>query len=67
MKKKKSNLEEAEEEGFYSILLHAGSVIAQLFAMILDHRIAVWAEDEGIKAKGTCVASRFQKRSPHNR
>ena len=28
------------------------SVIAKLFAMILDHRIAVWAEDEGIKAKG---------------
>ena len=26
-----------------------GSVIAKLFAMILDHRIAVWAEDEGIK------------------
>ena len=30
----------------------AGSVIAKLFAMILDHRIAVWAEDEGIKGKG---------------
>ena len=29
-----------------------GSVIAKLFAMILNHRIAVWAEDEGIKAKG---------------
>ena len=29
-----------------------GSVIAKLFAIILDHRIAVWAEDEGIKAKG---------------
>ena len=29
-----------------------GSVIAKLFAMTLDHRIAVWAEDEGIKAKG---------------
>lgn len=29
-----------------------GSVIAKLFAMILDHRMAVWAEDEGIKAKG---------------
>ncbi len=29
-----------------------GSVIAKLFAMILDHRIAAWAEDEGIKAKG---------------
>ena len=28
-----------------------GSVIAKLFAMILDHRIAVWAEDEGIKAE----------------
>ena len=27
-----------------------GSVIAKLFAMILDHRIAVWAEGEGIKA-----------------
>ena len=25
-------------------------MIAKLFAMILDHRIAVWAEDEGIKA-----------------
>ncbi len=35
-----------------------GSVIAKLFAMILDHRIAVWAEDEGIKAKG-------QERFPH--
>ena len=29
-----------------------GSVIAKLFAMILDHRIAVWAEGESIKAKG---------------
>ena len=29
-----------------------GSVIAKLFAMILEHRIAVWAEGEGIKAKG---------------
>ena len=29
-----------------------GSVLAKLFAVILDHRIAVWAEDEGIKAKG---------------
>ena len=29
-----------------------GSVIVKLFAMILDHTIAVWAEDEGIKAKG---------------
>ena len=27
-------------------------MIAKLFAMILDHRVAVWAEDEGIKAKG---------------
>jgi len=27
-------------------------VIAKLFAMILDHRITVWAEDEGIKATG---------------
>ena len=27
-------------------------VIAKLFVMILDHRIAVWLEDEGIKAKG---------------
>ena len=41
----------------------AGSVIAKLFAMILDHRIAVWAEGEGIKAKG----SRFQERLLHNR
>jgi len=32
--------------------LTVGSVIAKLFAMILDHRIAVWAKDEGIKAKG---------------
>ncbi len=37
-----------------------GSVIAKLFAMILDHRIPVWAEDEGIKAKG-------QERFPHAR
>ena len=29
-----------------------GSVIAKLFAMILDNRIAVWAKDEGMKAKG---------------
>ena len=29
-----------------------GSVIVELFAMMLDHRIAAWAEDEGIKAKG---------------
>ena len=29
-----------------------GSVIAELFAMLLDHRIAIWAEAEGIKAKG---------------
>ena len=29
-----------------------GSVIANLFAMMLDHRVAVWAEHEGIKAKG---------------
>ena len=29
-----------------------GSLIAKLFAMILDHRIAFWAEDEGIKPKG---------------
>ena len=28
------------------------SVIAKLCAMIFDHRIAVWAEAEGIKAKG---------------
>ena len=28
-----------------------GSVIARLFAMILDYRIAEWAEGEGIKAK----------------
>ena len=27
-------------------------MIAKLFAMILDHGIAVWAKDEGIKAKG---------------
>ena len=26
--------------------------IAKLFAMIVDHRIAVWAEGEGIKVKG---------------
>ena len=29
-----------------------GSVIAKSFAMILGHRIAVWAEAEGIKAEG---------------
>ena len=29
-----------------------GSVIAKLFAIILDHRIALWAEDGGIKATG---------------
>ena len=29
-----------------------GSVLTKLFAMILYHRIAVWAADEGIKAKG---------------
>ena len=29
-----------------------GLVIATLFAMVLDHRIAVWTEAEGIKAKG---------------
>ena len=29
-----------------------GSVVAKLFAMILDHRIAEWAEGEGIKTKG---------------
>ena len=29
-----------------------GSVIAKLFAMIWGHRIAVWAEGEGFKAKG---------------
>ena len=29
-----------------------GSVIAKLFAIILDPRLAVWAEDEGTKAKG---------------
>ena len=28
-----------------------GSVIAKLFAMMLDHTIAVWAEEEGVKAK----------------
>ncbi len=39
-----------------------GSVIAKLFAMILDHRIAVWAEEEGIKAKGQA-----DSRLPHNR
>ena len=29
-----------------------GSVIAKVFAMILDDSIAVWVEGEGIKAKG---------------
>ena len=29
-----------------------GPVVAKLFATILDHRIAAWAEAEGIKAKG---------------
>ena len=32
-----------------------GSVIAKLFEMILHHRTAVWAEGEGIKAKGQAV------------
>ena len=32
-----------------------GSVIAKLFAMILDHGIAVGAEGEGIKAKRQAV------------
>ena len=32
--------------------ISVGSVIAKLFAMTLDNRTAVWAEDEGIKAKG---------------
>ena len=32
--------------------IKVGSVIAKLFTIILDHRIAIWAEDEGIKAKG---------------
>ena len=30
----------------------AGSVIAKLFAMILEQRIASWAEDHAVKAKG---------------
>ena len=29
-----------------------GSVIAKLFAMILEQRIASWAEKQGVKAKG---------------
>ena len=29
-----------------------GSVIARLFAMILEQRIASWAEKQGVKAKG---------------
>ena len=29
-----------------------GPVIAGLFAMTLEHRIAVWADGEGIKANG---------------
>ena len=35
-----------------------GSVIAKLFAMILDHKKTVWAEAEGIKAKGQAVFRR---------
>ena len=37
---------------YRGITVGLGSVIAKLFAMILDYRIAGWAEDEGIKAKG---------------
>lgn len=40
-----------------------GSVIAKLFTMILDHMIAVQAEDEGIKAKGQAG---FRERLLHN-
>ena len=29
-----------------------GSVVAKLFAMILEQRIATWAEDHAVKAKG---------------
>ena len=29
-----------------------GSVIAKLFAVILEQRIALWAEKQGVKAKG---------------
>ena len=29
-----------------------GSVVAKLFAMILEQRIATWAEEHAVKAKG---------------
>ena len=35
-----------------------GSVIAKSFAMILDHRIAVWAEDEASKPKDKQVSEK---------
>ena len=45
--------------------ISVGSVFAKLFAMILDHRIAVWAEDEGIQAKGQ-AGFRKDFRTTHN-
>ena len=42
-----------------------GSVMAELFAMILHHRTAAWAEDEAIKAKGQ-AGFRTDFRTTHN-
>ena len=41
-----------------------GSVVAKLFAMILEQRIASWAEKHAVKAKGQAG---FRKRLPHDR
>ena len=41
-----------------------GSVIAKLSAMTLEQRIALWAEEHAVKAKG-CIMG-FRKRLPHN-
>ena len=41
-----------------------GSVIAKLFALILEQRIAAWAEEHAVKAKG---AGRLQEGLFHNR
>ena len=39
-----------------------GSVVAKLFAMILEQRIAFWAEEHAVKAKGQ---ARFRKDFRH--
>jgi hypothetical protein len=36
-----------------------GSVIAKLFAMILEQRIASWAEEHAVKAKGQAGAGKL--------